>query len=163
MIRLAVLTAALLLSAVGGTARADGPHKQTAPVEIQAVAAGAPHTGETLRVEVTVTPRVDVSSLDVSIVGNDGVAVRPADAAHRYGALRANVPQTMLLDVTPQAPGLQLLSIVAEAGGILEGATRRTYTLELSVDGAGTAKSLARPAQIDATGQRIESLHGRPH
>ena len=163
MSRFAILAAALFVfTSVAGTAWADGPHKQTGPVDIQAVIRGTPHTGQALRVDVTLTPRIDVSSLDVSIVGNDGVSVPPADVSRRYGALAANAGQTLTLQVTPQAPGLQLLSIVAEVGGIAEGATRRTYTVELNVDGAGAVKSLSRPAQIDATGQRIESMRAKP-
>lgn len=156
---LALLACAALACACTG-ARADGPHKQTGPIDIGASVQGAPRSGVPLSIEVRIAPRLAVPSLEVSLVASEGLTLRSA-AHYSYGALAAHDTQTITVQVTPQAPGLQLLSVIADAGGISEGASRRTYSIELAVDGVGVEKSKTRPAPTDATGQKIKSLHGR--
>lgn len=158
-LRTILLTGAAACLLAAGRAHADGPHKQTGPIDVSATVHGTPRIGQALTVDVHVSPQIGVSSLAVSFVPSDGIAL-PADTARNYGPLAAHETRTITLQVTPQGPGLQLLSVIADAGGVTEGASRRTYSIELPVDGVGSVKSQARPIVTDATGQKIESMRG---
>jgi len=142
--------------------RADGPHKQVAPVDISSIVHGTPHAGQLLEIEVTVTPRIDVSSLHVSLVADEGLSLDASAAEQSFGHTAAHQARKLTLQVTPRTSGMQLLSVIAEIGGVENGATRRTNTIELLVDpGSATQKSTGRkPSVTDATGQRIQSMRG---
>jgi hypothetical protein len=156
------LTIVVGLLAPAALARADGPHKQAAPVDMSSIVHGRPHAGQPLEIDVTVTPRIDVSSLHVSLVAAEGLSLDTPTAEQSFGHTAAHQARKLTLQVTPRTSGMQLLSVIAEIRGVENGATRRTNTIELLVDaGSAAQKGTGRkPSVTDATGQRIQSMRG---
>ena len=129
--------------------------KPGAPVALQFDLDGDPTLGAAIAVSLAVTSASVADSLQISLTGDDGLAISPEQAAVQFNAIEPGVEQTHVVNVTPQRNGRLFINVFVTLSR--EGQQSvRTFAIPLQV-GPEVLQEKA-PGVKGEDGERIISL-----
>jgi hypothetical protein len=136
------------------SAVADG--KTTAPVDLRYDIATKPDVGQAFEVELELKPRVSADALDVEIGDSPGLTI-VGERVARFANVGAGQGYSFKVLVSGASAGLYYISVIATVSSKVQTEVR-AFTIPVVIGTPAPAAAQKPQAQVDASGQPIQSM-----